>query len=164
MNEFNAPTPSTEHDRVQLDDELVQAIGSAHAPEISPQRLVNRVRTKIMRSIAESSLEKYSTVYAQADTWHAFLDKIEFKLLNEVDGIASYLLRLQPGAVLPAHHHPVDEECVVLEGELRIGERLVLKKGDFHLARKDIPHAEITTDVGALIFLRGAKPIADHLI
>jgi quercetin dioxygenase-like cupin family protein len=163
MNE--SKTPNLSHtDRAQLDNDLVQTIGGAHAPEMASQRLVNRVRTRVMRTIAEISLEKHATVYAQENTWHAFLDKIEFKLLNEVDGIASYLLRLQPGAVLPAHQHPIDEECVVLEGDLRIGERLVLKKGDFHLARKDIPHAEITTDTGALIFLRGAMPTADHVI
>jgi quercetin dioxygenase-like cupin family protein len=161
---MNHPIPPSSPDREfgKLDDDVVETIGAAHAPELASQRLVNRVRSKVMRSIAEMSLDKHSTVFAQENTWHAFLDKVEFKLLNEVDGIASYLLRLQPGAVLPAHHHPVDEECVVLEGDLRIGEKLVLNAGDFHLARKDIPHAEITTTNGALIFLRGAMPTPDH--
>jgi quercetin dioxygenase-like cupin family protein len=163
---MNHPTsqPPTDSDHTQLDDDIVQAISAAHGPELAPQRLVNRVRTKIMRSIAEMSLEKHSTVHAHENTWQAFLDKIEFKLLNQVDGVASYLLRLQAGAVLPAHHHPMDEECVVLEGELRIGESIILKAGGFHLARKDVPHADITTDTGALIFLRGAMPSADHMI
>lgn len=165
MNHPSAPSSqdSARVDRATLDDDVIELIGAAHAPELAPQRLVNRVRSKVMRSIAEMSLEKHSTVHAHENTWHAFLDNVEFKLLNEVDGIASYLLRLQPGAVLPAHHHPVDEECVVLEGDLRIGEKLILKAGDFHLARKDVPHAEITTENGALIFLRGAMPTADHL-
>jgi quercetin dioxygenase-like cupin family protein len=165
MNHPNSPSSAEPagFEPAKLDHDVVELIGAAHAPELAPQRLVNRVRSKVMRSIAEMSLEKHSTVRAHENTWQAFLDKVEFKLLNEVDGIASYLLRLQPGAVLPAHHHPVDEECVVLEGDLRIGEKLVLKAGDFHLARKDVPHAEITTASGALIFLRGAMPTVDHV-
>jgi quercetin dioxygenase-like cupin family protein len=159
----SAPAP-TPHDRAELDDDIVESIGNAQSPELAPQRLVNRVRTRLMHSIAEISLQSHTTVHAHENTWQAFLDKIEFKLLNHVDGVASYLLRLAPGAVLPAHHHPIDEECVVLEGELRIGEHLRLKVGGFHLARKDVPHTNITTDTGALIFLRGAMPTAEHLL
>jgi quercetin dioxygenase-like cupin family protein len=162
MNSSNA-SPD-ERDAARLDDDIVDAMAAAHAPEIASQRLVHRVRSRVMRQIAETSLQAHATVHAHENTWQAFLDKIEFKLLNHVDGVASYLLRMQPGAVLPAHHHAIDEECIVLEGELRIGEQLVLKAGGFHLARKDVPHADITTDVGALVFLRGAMPTADHML
>ncbi|MGL4231354.1 MAG: cupin domain-containing protein [Casimicrobium sp.] len=158
------PNPSQEHDRAALDDDIVHALAAAHAPDIASQRLVNRVRSRVMRTIAEQSIAQHSTIHAHENTWQTFLDKIEFKLLNHVDGVASYLLRMQPGAVLPAHRHPIDEECVVLEGELRIGDQLILKAGGFHLAKKDIPHADISTDTGALIFLRGAMPTAEDVV
>jgi quercetin dioxygenase-like cupin family protein len=29
---------------------------------------------------------------------------------------------LYPGASLPAHDHPADEECLVLEGEVMLGD------------------------------------------
>ncbi len=148
----------------RLDDDIVRIAAAAQVPDVASQRLANRVRSRVMRQIAEASLHLHATVHAHENTWHAFVEKIEFKLLNHTDGVASYLLRMQPGAVLPAHRHAIDEECVVLEGELRIGNQLLLKAGSFHLARKDVPHTDITTDTGALIFLRGAMPTAAHAL
>jgi anti-sigma factor ChrR (cupin superfamily) len=71
----------------------------------------------------------------------------------------SYLLRLEAGAALPAHRHPQDEECLVLEGEMHIGE-LVVPTGGYHLGRKGVLHDRLTSPAGALIFLRGAVPDA----
>jgi quercetin dioxygenase-like cupin family protein len=163
---MNSTPPNMPHDkdRAHLDADIEAIIAHATAPELAPPALVHRTRSRIMHAIAQSNLGAHATVHAHENTWQAFLDKIEFKLLNHVDGVASYLLRMQPGAVLPAHRHPIDEECVVLEGELRIGQSLIIKAGGFHLARKEIPHADITTDHGALIFLRGAMPTAEHMV
>ncbi len=147
-----------------LDADIVHAIDSAPVPDIASATTIHRVRSKMLANIAEDAVIAHTTVHAHENTWQPFLDRIEFKLLNHVAGVASYLLRLQPGAVLPAHRHPIDEECIVLEGELRIGERLVLKAGGFHLARKELPHADITTDSGAVIFLRGAMPSREHTL
>ncbi len=158
------PSPPRDDDRARLDDDIEAAVAQSIAPEIASQALVHRTRSRLMHAIASADADAHATVHAHENTWQGFLDKIEFKLLNHVDGVASYLLRMQPGAVLPAHRHPIDEECVVLEGELRIGQSLVLKAGGFHLARKEVPHADITTDHGALIFLRGAMPSAAHMI
>lgn len=147
-----------------LDHDVANAIDSAPAPEIAAPKTLARVRSRLLAHIAEESVDSHVTVHPHENTWQPFLDRIEFKLLNHVDGVASYLLRLQPGAVLPAHRHPIDEECIVLEGELRIGERLLLKAGGFHLARKELPHANITSDGGAVIFLRGAMPSRTHAL
>ncbi len=147
-----------------LDADLARAIDRASAPVIASQPTIDRVRTQLLTGIAEQSIDAHTTVHVHENTWQPFIDRIEFKLLNHANGVASYLLRLQPGAVLPAHRHPMDEECVVLAGELQIGERLRLKAGGFHLARKELPHANITTADGALIFLRGALPSRKHAL
>jgi hypothetical protein len=152
---------AAQNDRA-LDADIVNAIDGVPAPEIAPNETISRVRSQLLAEIADDSVDAHTTVHAHENTWQPFLDRIEFKLLNHVDGVASYLLRLQPGAVLPAHRHPIDEECIVIEGELRIGERLLIKSGGFHLARKELPHADITADNGALIFLRGAMPSRSH--
>lgn len=153
------PTPIAS---TPLDADIVHRLDSAHASNVAPESMVERLRSKVLTNIAEDVVDAHTTVHAHENTWQPFRDRIEFKLLNHVDGVASYLLRLQPGALLPAHRHPIDEECVVLEGDLRIGERLVLKAGAFHLAKKELPHADITSDNGALIFLRGAMPSRKH--
>jgi len=85
---------------------------------------------------------------------------VRIKVLHEAAGVMSYLLRLAPGASLPAHRHPVDEECVVLEGEVQIGS-LRVAAGGFHLGRRDVLHERLESAGGALNFLRGAVPEAN---
>jgi quercetin dioxygenase-like cupin family protein len=163
----SAPKPSVlDTDTLALLSEgVADGLSAAlHTPEtISPQRQ-ERLGQQIMARIAQSSTEQQLTVAAASNTWRNFLPGIERKVLHEKNGVMSYLLRLGPGAVLPAHHHPVDEECVVLQGSLRIGTSLVLQTGDFHLAHEGLPHDTIVSDEGALIFLRGASPTAQHMV
>jgi len=78
--------------------------------------------------------------------------------------VMSYLLRLAPGATLPAHRHRVDEECLVLEGVLRVGGRLEVGAGSYHLAHRGSLHATITTTTGATVFLRAAAPRAQDVL
>ncbi len=151
-----------------LDADVAAALQANATPadEIPPPGLIDRVRSRVMQRIAAQATPLHFTVHASADGWHPFASGITRKVLHDGGDIMSYLLRLAPGAVLPAHRHPMDEECVVLEGVLRINagqsesyvQELVLHPGSFHLGKKDVPHADITTDTGALIYLRGARP------
>ena len=104
------------------------------------------------------------TVPAGADGWQVYGEGVEIKVLNENAGILSYLLRFAPGARIEAHRHPADEECVVLDGVLKVGGRIEVGPGGYHLARAGSLHASITTDTGATIFLRGAEPHVDQLL
>jgi hypothetical protein len=158
MSTKNTPT------KLGLDPDVAAAISAAYRAALAPQAVVNNVRGKLLKQIATEATPTHRTVHANTDQWFSFLPKIDCKILNDVDGITSYLLRMKPGAVLPAHRHPIDEECIVIEGELRIGDTLRLTAGAFHLGRKDTPHDDITTDVGALIFLRGATPTAEMML
>jgi len=89
---------------------------------------------------------------------------VDIKVLHEADGIMSYLLRLAPGASFSPHRHPIDEECVVLEGTLQIGSDLWVPAGGFHLAHRDSVHATVSSVTGATIFLRGASPHPAELV
>jgi quercetin dioxygenase-like cupin family protein len=144
-----------------LDADLIAALTAAQSPQPPHQALADRVKGKVLARIALE--DSHITVQQAEDSWHSFLAGIQIKVLNETEGIMSYLLRLSPGAVIPPHHHPVDEECVVLHGDLMIGD-LHVPAGGFHMARKGVPHARITTTTGATIFLRGARPSAGHLL
>jgi quercetin dioxygenase-like cupin family protein len=75
--------------------------------------------------------------------------------------VLSYLLRLAPGASLPPHRHALDEECLVLEGTLRVGSHTEVHAGGFHLAHRGALHPTVSTVTGATIYLRGAVPQAD---
>lgn len=74
--------------------------------------------------------------------------------------MATLVLRAQPGAVYPSHHHHGAEECYVIRGSILIdGQRL--QAGDFHHADSGSDHGEITTLEGAEVIIVGA--IEDYL-
>jgi len=142
-----------------LDADVVELISAAIAPEPADDATRARIKRKLLRRIAADTTARHLTLQPQAAGWQPFGDGVAIKVLHEAGGIMSYLLRLAPGSSLPAHRHPVDEECVVLEGEVQIG-ALRVAAGGFHLGLKDILHDRLCSEGGAVIFLRGAVPEA----
>lgn len=61
-------------------------------------------------------------------------------------------MRLDPGAVYPAHEHDGPEECVVIAGELTVG-GVRMRKGDYQRAEPGSEHVEQRSEAGALVFL-----------
>ena len=62
------------------------------------------------------------------------------------------LVRMSPGARVPAHRHRGAEQCLVLEGDLRTVAN-VLHAGDFNCAPAGSVHDELTTKQGALLLI-----------
>ena len=147
----------TDDSAAPLDDDIVDLLNGAVSPTPVDQAALARVKRRVLARIAESQSATHLTVRAEDGQWQPFGPGLSLKVLHEADGVMSYLLRLAPGAVLPPHRHPMDEECVVLEGALRIGD-LEVAAGGFHLGRQDVLHMPIVSEHGALIFLRGAPP------
>ncbi|HSW06388.1 cupin domain-containing protein [Aquabacterium sp.] len=147
-----------------LDADIVDLLnGSATASTQGDALSMARVKRRVLARVAEDQRGQHLTVRAADGQWQPFGPGLSLKVLHECEGIMSYLIRLAPGASLPAHRHPIDEECVVLEGALRIGE-LEVGAGGFHLGRQDKLHMPIVSEKGALIFLRGAAPEATLLV
>ncbi|MFT3953249.1 MAG: cupin domain-containing protein [Piscinibacter sp.] len=121
------------------------------------------MRRRLLERVADAD-DSHLTIAAGDGDWQAFSDGVRIKVLHEQDGVLSYLLKLAPGASLPAHRHPVDEECVVLEGTLRVGTRIEVGPGGYHLAHRGALHATLSSDGGATIFLRGAVPEASQIV
>jgi ChrR Cupin-like domain len=142
-----------------LEPESITRICAAIEPEAVDGGTRDRIKSKLLRRIAADTTERHLTEQPQAAGWQRFGDGLSIKVLHGAGGVMSYLLRLAPGASVPAHRHPVDEECVVLEGEVQIGS-LRVAAGGFHLGRKDVLHDRLCSAEGALIFLRGAVPEA----
>lgn len=115
------------------------------------------IRRRLMERVADADVS-HLTIDGDEGEWQPFLDGVAIKVLHEHDGVLSYLLRLAPGARLPPHRHPHDEECIVLEGRLRVGSQVEIGPGGYHLAHRGALHATIGTETGATIFLRGAVP------
>ena len=121
-------------------------------PVQPPPDLWDKVDAALDRSPAGSM-----TLRAGEGQWQTLGEGVEKKTLyRDPDaGTESYLLRLAPGARCPAHHHAMIEECVVMEGELRIGD-LHVAKGDYHIAVPGSDHPDVWSDVGTLLYIRGA--------
>ncbi len=121
------------------------------------------IRRRLMERVADAD-DTHLTIGGDDGEWQPFLDGVHIKVLREQAGVLSYLLRLAPGASLPAHRHPQDEECIVIEGSLQVGTRTRFGAGSYHLAHAGALHPTISTGTGATIFLRGAAPQADQIL
>lgn len=156
------PTPDPD-ERTLLDADILAALGS-DPPEVAlSSETAARIKHRLLERVAQSQ-SGHLTVHAGVGGWKPFSAGVSIKVLHRDGGIMSYLLKLAPGAQIAPHRHPVDEECVVLEGRLRIGDELVVEAGGFHLAHRDALHGVISSDDGATIFLRGAAPHAALVI
>lgn len=69
--------------------------------------------------------------------------------------ITSMLVRFAPGASVPDHRHAVHEDCLMLEGEMFLGD-ILLRPGDYQLAPAGGGHFGETSDVGGSFFFHGA--------
>ncbi len=94
------------------------------------------------------------TVLAADDDWQTIADGVEQKILWRAGDVVSRFYRLAAGSHLPAHAHAHEEECMLLAGDAYFGDILV-RAGEFHLAPAGSAHGEISSDQGAVAFVRG---------
>jgi len=94
------------------------------------------------------------TIPASEEGWQLIAAGVETKLLYQDGDLVSRFVRLAPGGVLPAHRHSAEEECLMLTGDAFLGD-LLLTPGDFHLAPAGSEHGDVSSDGGALFFVRG---------
>lgn len=141
-----------------MEAEIAAALDARlHAPGLDDGRLLERVKNRVMAAVREDARPSYRTVRAtDAEGWQPMAPGVDRKLLWDTHGARSVMLRCAPGATVPPHIHGMDEECIVLEGTLKIGDALILHAGDFHVGRRGSAHEVAFTDTGALVYLRGA--------
>lgn len=120
-------------------------------------RQARAMRGRLLERVADAD-DSHLTVPADGGSWQTLVDGVRIKVLHEHAGVMSYLLRFEPGARLPPHRHPHDEECIVIEGRLRVGTRIEIGPGGYHRAHRGALHAGISSPQGATLFLRGAVP------
>lgn len=131
--------------------------------DLATPKQARTMRRRLLERVADAE-DSHLTIGPDDGEWQAFSEGVAIKVLREQDGVLSYLLRLAPGARLPAHRHPVDEECLVLQGTLRVGSRIEVGPGGYHLAHRGALHAGISSLDGATLFLRGAVPDANQIV
>ena len=157
------PTDASADEPVVLDADLLAEFDAAHVAEAVPKDVAARIKLKLFQRIAATD-KHLVAIPADADTWKPFLPGVSIKVLHRHGDMMSYLLRMAPGAVIPAHRHPYEEECVVLEGCVHIGD-VRLSAGGFLLVHEGVLHDELVAEEnGATLYLRGARPRAEHMV
>jgi len=156
---------------------LMAALTDAVKPAQASSAVTDRVRARLLERVrggqqaqgiagaAQAISSAFITLHGSTepgDGWVELLPKAHAKLLFTDGEAESYMIRLEPGAWAPAHDHPADEECLVLEGSLWQGD-VYLTAGDFHVARPGMRHGDLRTETGAVVFIRYAKPLSQFI-
>jgi quercetin dioxygenase-like cupin family protein len=137
----------------QWDRRLAEAGDSLDAEAPSPA-----VWDRISARVDQMEADRHTlTVPADHGVWAYSSPGVYHKLLH-VDAAAGWralLVKVDPGAQVPAHAHGILEECLVLEGDFEIDGETV-RKGDLHLAYAGFDHSVLSSRNGALLYVRGA--------
>ena len=109
---------------------------------------------KILARIDETGVHLPGTATQRAADaeWQKHSEGIVFRVLkvDEARGRQTLLVKMQPGAIYQSHAHDIEEECLVIEGDLRFGD-FVLRAGDYHVAAPGTHHPVGTTTAGCLL-------------
>jgi anti-sigma factor ChrR (cupin superfamily) len=94
-------------------------------------------------------------VRADEGVWEPVLPGVTVKRLSLdlEQRTATMLVRMLAGGEYPRHRHATAEECLVLDGELRVGDHLVLHAGDFQRAEPGSDHLRQWTEAGCLLLV-----------
>ncbi len=139
------------------------------APTLRPSqsvkdRLMSGIRqeSKPSRKFAgfQEELPGYHVLRAGTGSWRPTGEAgVDMQLLahDPSRGVITFLLRMEPGAEYPDHHHSVEEQCWVLEGDVRHTDgSLSMKAGDFFRATPGTDHAAFTSTNGCLLLIIGS--------
>lgn len=148
--------------------EAVTGLIGASAPEAEPPA---QVRERLLESLSkdeepdetpllevDDSAPQSLTIRADEGEWKQAFQGVFIKNLfvDERRGTVTTLFRMEPGSQIPRHLHHGVEECFVLEGDVRAGDKM-LGPGDYHCAMADSVHERLSTVNGALFLIVGPR-------
>lgn len=154
------PTP----DETTLSPETLEELASGLRPLQPPPARAAALRASVLSAVlaskeGDAALAEAATALRdltrRADQrWEERWPGIELCMLRESESARAYLMRMRPGAVLPAHAHTRTELSLILEGDAQIAGR-ALGPGDFDLMPAGADHAEIRSRDGCIAFIHG---------
>jgi len=142
-----------------LDEPTVRAIGETLLPAELPAGRRAALRDRVMAAASGAPPENTETIRGEELPWHQVFPNVWAKVMKRdvANNLQIMLFRMEPGGVVPAHAHKLDEECLVLDGEVMVGSHPV-RKGDMHIARAGARHPDLWTRTGALVMVRSEIP------
>ncbi len=92
--------------------------------------------------------------------WQPLSEGVEVKNLRQNGNVVSMLARVAPGLPVLDHGHALDEDCMMLSGDLFLGD-ILMRQGDYQMAPKGEIHSNSMSESGALFYFHGAMPGSD---
>jgi anti-sigma factor ChrR (cupin superfamily) len=139
--------------------ELVKSMREAAlllAESIPPVAPSTALKSRLMNRVADyETLKPIADVRPYDGAWvSGGAPGVDVKTLfrDKGTGRTTMLVRMQPGARLPAHRHHDDEQCLVLRGDVRWRD-LAYEEGDFIVMGRSSDHPEIHTVNGNLLLI-----------
>ncbi len=157
---FAAPEASPPADaRARLLALVSEEAAQNSGAEAKTETRAGGAQTKTQPGGAETKTESGSAgflvVRAGEGEWRPTTDAgVRFKLLfvDRERSTVTTLVRMEPGARIPAHRHLGVEQCLLLEGDLRAG-GIEMSAGDFNCSLPGSVHEDLTTEGGALFLI-----------
>ena len=143
-----------------LPPDVVAALAAAIDPVLPPAPRAAAIRARLLDRVHREG-GRFVTVRTNEGDGVPLARDIAVKMLDDDGAMQSFLLRLGPGARLPAHDHPGDEVCVILEGTVRLGD-VEVSAGDYHMAPAGSRHGDLSSDTGAVLFIRTTSGTIPH--
>lgn len=91
---------------------------------------------------------KFSQIFDEGE-WQPYLPGIEIKTLWSDK---TFLMRCQPGSIVPAHPHPETEHLVIISGTLIVGGR-TFRTGDWHSSPANNDHDALHSPQGCILLV-----------
>lgn len=142
-----------------LTPEEEEALAGAVRPREMSGRQRESLRARILRRVRAPAPADTFTVRSAEGEWTRTGPLSEIKVVRRDwrTNNQSMLVRMAAGAEVATHSHTQEEECVVLEGEVMLGEH-VFRAGDVHIARPGATHVGLRTRTGCLLYIRSEIP------
>ena len=143
-----------DHRKPALDDDILAAL----AREVPAMEVDAAASSRMLHALAarvQHESPDFRFVHSHEGSWLPLARGVEIKLLRQDSQSRSFLLRMAPNSSLQAHPHALDEESLVLEGEVTV-QGVHCLPGDYHFAPAGKDHAELHSTSGCLLYVRGS--------
>lgn len=94
--------------------------------------------------------------------WEDYAPGIRRRVLWQADGAVAYIARAVNGAAVPSHGHHRDEESLMLDGDLFLGD-ILIRAGDVQLAPAGLVHDTVQAGSDCMVYIRGDAELAFDL-
>jgi len=149
-----AATTAVEELQPVIEALMLAAPGAAIRPNVKDRLMAGALKTK-PRGFVEPEPGIHVLLSGDGRWKETGYPGVTTKILhveNETR-MATTLLRLEPGATYPPHHHTMLEQCLVISGDVHLGKKLHIFAGDYEKALPGTDHELLFSDSGCELLI-----------